>query len=189
MTLMLALLQAGMGGRSSRTRLLALATMFGAGLLTSLTPCVYPMIPITAGIIAGTAGDASRAAASCSLTLTYVAGLALLYALLGLIAGLTGTLFGTVSASPWARWHRQPAADLRPGHARRVPGARAAAAHGVGGRPGRRLVSRRVPAGRDVGHRRRAVRRPGVRRRADVGVHDGQSRCWASSTCSSSRWA
>jgi thiol:disulfide interchange protein DsbD len=37
------------------------------------------------------------------LTLTYVLGLALLYATLGLIAGLTGSLFGTVSASPWAR--------------------------------------------------------------------------------------
>src|SRR5690606_393146 len=33
----------------------------------------------------------------------YVSGLALFYALLGLIAGLTGSLFGTVSASPWAR--------------------------------------------------------------------------------------
>jgi len=36
------------------------------------------------------------------LTLTYVVGLALVYAVLGLIAGMTGTLFGTVSVSPWA---------------------------------------------------------------------------------------
>ena len=34
--------------------------------------------------------------------MTYVTGMALLYAALGLLAGLTGTLFGTVSASPWA---------------------------------------------------------------------------------------
>ena len=38
------------------------------------------------------------------LTLTYAAGLALLYATLGLLAGLSGTLFGTVSANPWARF-------------------------------------------------------------------------------------
>jgi len=38
-----------------------------------------------------------------ALTLTYALGLALLYATLGLLAGLSGTLFGTVSASPWAR--------------------------------------------------------------------------------------
>jgi cytochrome c-type biogenesis protein len=99
----LMMLQAA-GGMLQQNPLLATATMFGAGVLTSLTPCVYPMIPITAGIIAGTAGvDATRRRV-VALTLTYVSGLALLYALLGLLAGLTGTLFGTVSASPWARF-------------------------------------------------------------------------------------
>jgi cytochrome c-type biogenesis protein len=96
-------LQSGLGATLQQSPALALATLFGAGLLTSLTPCVYPMIPITAGIIAGTAGEQTSRARVVSLTLTYVAGLALLYATLGLIAGLTGTLFGTVSASPWAR--------------------------------------------------------------------------------------
>jgi cytochrome c-type biogenesis protein len=100
---MLALLQAGLGATLQHNPLLATATLFGAGLLTSLTPCVYPMIPITAGIIAGTAGEQATRARVVTLTLTYVAGLALLYAVLGLVAGLTGTLFGTVSASPWAR--------------------------------------------------------------------------------------
>jgi cytochrome c-type biogenesis protein len=100
---MLALLQAGMGATLQQNPLLAAATLFGAGLLTSLTPCIYPMIPITAGIIAGTAGDLPSRRRVITLTLTYVAGLALLYALLGLIAGLSGTLFGTVSANPWAR--------------------------------------------------------------------------------------
>jgi len=79
-------------------------TLFGAGVVTSLTPCVYPMIPITAGVIAGTAGPAAPRRRVVLLTLTYVAGLALLYATLGLIAGLSGSLFGTVSASPWARF-------------------------------------------------------------------------------------
>src|SRR3954470_2301312 len=82
----------------------AVVTLFGAGVLTSLTPCIYPMIPITAGIIAGTAGAQPTRTRTVALTLTYVAGLALLYAILGLIAGLTGSLFGTISASPWARF-------------------------------------------------------------------------------------
>lgn len=84
--------------------LVAVATLFGAGVLTSLTPCIYPMIPITAGVLAGSAqGNASRRR-TVALTLTYVSGLALFYAILGLVAGLTGTLFGTVSSNPWARF-------------------------------------------------------------------------------------
>jgi cytochrome c-type biogenesis protein len=100
---LMAVVQSGLGATLQQNPALALATLFGAGLLTSLTPCVYPMIPITAGVIAGTAGEQSSRARVIRLTLTYVAGLALLYAVLGLVAGLTGTLFGTVSASPWAR--------------------------------------------------------------------------------------
>src|SRR5438477_11338043 len=49
------------------------------------------------------AGQTSRARVA-RLTFAYVAGLALFYAILGLVAGLTGSLFGTVSASPWARF-------------------------------------------------------------------------------------
>ena len=95
---------AGLGDALSHHPLLAAAALFGAGLVTSLTPCVYPMIPITVGILSGTsAGHASRAR-TVRLTLTYAAGLALFYALLGVVAGLTGSLFGTVSASPWARF-------------------------------------------------------------------------------------
>lgn len=84
--------------------LAALATLFGAGFLTSLTPCIYPMIPITAGILAGTARERASRARSIGLTLTYVCGLAFFYALLGLLAGLTGSLFGTVASNPWARF-------------------------------------------------------------------------------------
>jgi cytochrome c-type biogenesis protein len=82
--------------------LAAAAALFVAGLATSLTPCVYPMIPITAGILSGArAGQRSRGR-SVLLTLSYVLGLALVYSLLGLLAGLSGTLFGTVSSSPWS---------------------------------------------------------------------------------------
>jgi cytochrome c-type biogenesis protein len=83
---------------------LAIVSLFAAGLLTSLTPCIYPMIPITAGVIAGTAGTGASRGRTVGLTLTYVAGLALLYAVLGLVAGLSGELFGTVSSNPWVRF-------------------------------------------------------------------------------------
>ena len=95
---------AGLSESLSQSPLLSLATLFGAGVLTSLTPCIYPMIPITASILAGTAEQDAPKSRVVGLTLTYVLGLALLYATVGLIAGLTGTLFGTVSASPWARF-------------------------------------------------------------------------------------
>ncbi|MEX2466683.1 MAG: cytochrome c biogenesis protein CcdA [Gemmatimonadota bacterium] len=93
----------GLSQALSSSPALALAAMFGAGLLTSLTPCVYPMIPITAAVIAGTSREDQSKARTVGLTLTYAVGLATLYALLGAIAGVSGQLFGTVSASPWAR--------------------------------------------------------------------------------------
>ena len=91
-----------LSGTLSGSPLLAMATLFGAGVLTSLTPCIYPMIPITASVISGTAKEGQTKGRTVGLTLTYVVGMATLYAFLGLLAGLTGTLFGTVSASPWA---------------------------------------------------------------------------------------
>lgn len=70
-----------------------LALVFGAGLAVSLTPCVLPMVPITIGIIgARSAGSRMQA---ISLAATYVAGLAFVYTLLGVIAGLTGGMFGS----------------------------------------------------------------------------------------------
>jgi thiol:disulfide interchange protein DsbD len=92
----------GLSSSLSGSPLLALATLFGAGVLTSLTPCVYPMIPITASVIAGTSRQGQSRLRTVGLTLAYVLGMALVYASLGLAAGLTGTLFGTISASPWA---------------------------------------------------------------------------------------
>jgi thiol:disulfide interchange protein DsbD len=96
-------LQIGLGDSLQGQPLAAVALLFGAGVLTSLTPCIYPMIPITAGIITGSAGENPSRGRIVGLTLTYAAGLALLYSTAGLIAGLTGTLFGTIAASVWAR--------------------------------------------------------------------------------------
>jgi thiol:disulfide interchange protein DsbD len=60
------------------------------------------MIPITAAIVGGTSvGTAPARGRTVALTLSYVLGLALVYSALGLFAGLSGTLFGTVSSNPW----------------------------------------------------------------------------------------
>lgn len=82
---------------------LATGLLFIAGVLTSLTPCIYPMIPITAAIVGGQSVGEEKAPRSRTilLTLSYVAGLATVYATLGVIAGITGTIFGTISTNPW----------------------------------------------------------------------------------------
>ena len=101
---MMLLAQSGLTNSLQHQPLLALVSLFGAGVVTSLTPCIYPMIPITAGVLAATADRERSRWRSVALTLTYVLGLALLYALLGMVAALTGSLFGTVASNPWARF-------------------------------------------------------------------------------------
>jgi len=109
-TLLLQLADASpeLASRLSGSPVAALPLLFGAGVLTSLTPCVYPMIPITAAIVGGQSVSEQKSAIKESrwrpfaLSLMYVAGLASVYAGLGLLAGLTGTMFGTVSSNPWA---------------------------------------------------------------------------------------
>lgn len=85
---------------------LAIPLLFLGGVLTSLTPCVYPMIPITVAIVGGQSAGAGGVAPPkrrvVMLTLAYVLGLSLVYALLGLFAGLSGSIFGAVSTNPWA---------------------------------------------------------------------------------------
>ena len=88
--------------RMSGSPVTALPLLFLAGVLTSMNPCIYPMIPITAAIVGGSSvgGRVSRGR-TILLTLTYVVGLALVYSILGLVAGMSGTLFGSVSSNPW----------------------------------------------------------------------------------------
>jgi len=96
------LLLAGLETALRDEPLVAVPLLFGAGVATSLTPCIYPMIPITAGILGGAGATGRSRGRTAVMTLAYVSGLALVYSLLGLLAGLTGTLFGTVSSNPWA---------------------------------------------------------------------------------------
>jgi thiol:disulfide interchange protein DsbD len=77
----------------------ALLIAYIAGVLTSFTPCVYPLIPLTVGFI-GARASASRRK-GLYLSLLYVLGLALVYAALGVFAALSGQLFGEIGTSPW----------------------------------------------------------------------------------------
>ena len=80
--------------------LYVLLSFFGFGLLLSLTPCVFPMIPILSGIIVaqGTSVPKGR---SFALSLIYVLGMALTFAVVGVIAGLTGFLISALLQNPW----------------------------------------------------------------------------------------
>jgi thiol:disulfide interchange protein DsbD len=78
--------------------LLALPFAYLGGLLTSFTPCVYPMIPIVVGVI-GVRTSQSKFQAFL-LSLCYVFGLSVVYTSLGIISALTGSLFGQISTSP-----------------------------------------------------------------------------------------
>jgi thioredoxin:protein disulfide reductase len=78
---------------------LAFALAFAGGVLTSLTPCVYPLIPITVSIFG--ARKAGSRAEAVVLSGLYVGGIAVMYSALGVGAALTGKAFGGVLANPW----------------------------------------------------------------------------------------
>ncbi len=77
-----------------------LLSFFGFGLLLSLTPCMLPMIPILSGIIVAQ-GTCLRRGRSFTLSLIYVLGMALTFAAVGVIAGLTGSLISALLQNPW----------------------------------------------------------------------------------------
>ena len=81
--------------------LMAFVAAFLGGVLTSFTPCVYPMIPITAGYV-GSRNLGGSKFKGFVLSLSYVLGMAITYSLLGLFAAATGKFFGEVSTNPWA---------------------------------------------------------------------------------------
>ena len=79
---------------------LIVASFFGFGVLLSFTPCVLPMVPILSGIIVGQGHKVTRAHAF-SLSLSYVFGMAITYALAGVAAGLSGTLLSNALQNAW----------------------------------------------------------------------------------------
>lgn len=75
-----------------------LLLVFVAGFLSSLTPCVYPLIPITVALFGARGASTKREA--LLLSLTYVAGIAVTYSLMGVFAALFGGVFGGLMQSP-----------------------------------------------------------------------------------------
>ncbi|MCX6343552.1 MAG: thioredoxin family protein [Armatimonadetes bacterium] len=77
---------------------LQLLMLFGAGLLLALTPCVYPMIPVTIGYFSSQAGSNGKRV--YGLAGTYTLGISIMYSALGVAAALTGRAFGEAMQSP-----------------------------------------------------------------------------------------
>lgn len=73
---------------------------FLAGVLTSFTPCIFPMIPITISILGHDAEKNSRAE-NLLRSILYVLGIAFTYSLLGVLAALTGSLFGNALSNKY----------------------------------------------------------------------------------------
>ena len=79
---------------------IAMLTFFGFGLLLAFTPCVLPLVPILSGIIVNH-GHAVTHARAFALSLAYVLGMAVTYALAGVAAGLSGTLLSSALQNGW----------------------------------------------------------------------------------------
>ena len=73
--------------------------VFWGGVLVSFSPCVYPVMPVTAGFIAGVNTQGSKLHGFI-ISLIYVMGLAVTYSMMGAAAVLTGKFFGQIQNSP-----------------------------------------------------------------------------------------
>ncbi len=87
------------GGMGDRSLPLFLIGVFLAGLALNLTPCVFPLIPITVGFFSQQAKG--RSGGTFWMAFAYVMGIAVTYSSLGVAAALTGQLFGSALQSPW----------------------------------------------------------------------------------------
>jgi thiol:disulfide interchange protein DsbD len=80
---------------------LNIAAFFGFGLLLSLTPCIFPMIPILSGLIIGTQGEKSTPLKGFTLSVSYVFAMALTYAVAGVIAAMINFNLQAASQNVW----------------------------------------------------------------------------------------
>lgn len=83
--------------------LTAVGAAFAGGLLVSLSPCVYPLVPIVSAYVGSRSSGEKTRLKAFLLSLGYVVGMAVVYALLGMLAALGGGFFGQISSSPWAQ--------------------------------------------------------------------------------------
>lgn len=79
--------------------ILGLLSAYLFGVLTSLTPCVYPLIPITLAHFG--ARDAESRLKAFMLAFTFVSGIAFTYTTVGMITARTGMLFGSFLGNPY----------------------------------------------------------------------------------------
>ena len=81
---------------------LVLATFFGFGLLLSLTPCVFPMIPILSSIIVGASKNENMTAKKgFLLSLIYVLSMSVAYTIAGIVAGIFGANLQVALQNPY----------------------------------------------------------------------------------------
>ncbi len=88
-----------LGRQFAENPLLAFLVVFGMGLALNLTPCVYPMLSVTLALF-GARNEPSLAKRLVA-AVVYVLGIAAMYSVLGLVAALTGTLFGSLLQNSW----------------------------------------------------------------------------------------
>jgi len=81
-----------------------LASFFGFGLLLSLTPCVFPMIPILSSIIVAQGGENLGSKRGFVLAFVYVLAMAVAYTVAGVLAGLFGANIQALLQTPWIIW-------------------------------------------------------------------------------------
>jgi len=86
----------GFGQAADKGTFFALATSFGAGVAASLTPCVFPMVPITVAIFGAT--EAKSRTRGALLSATFVFGIACLFTPLGIAFAVSGRTAATVGA-------------------------------------------------------------------------------------------
>ncbi len=81
--------------------LAVLLTFFGFGLLLSLTPCIFPMIPILSSIIVSQSKENMNAKKGFILSLVYVFSMSVAYTIAGVLAGLFGANIQAMFQNPW----------------------------------------------------------------------------------------
>ena len=79
--------------------LLAILAAFVAGIGASLTPCIYPLIPITISFVGAYSGGSKLK--GFLLSLFFVLGIAVTYSILAVFVALTGGFFGSIASNPW----------------------------------------------------------------------------------------
>ncbi len=79
--------------------LVAMGGSFVAGVVASLTPCVFPMVPVTVSVFGAT--ETSSRARGAALSATFVLGIATLFVPLGVVSAVTGKVMGTALSNPF----------------------------------------------------------------------------------------